>query len=165
MPDTNEVWYTISLDGDRGIYGRGGVRLAPGSQAKTVDKAIALFRQLREKFQPDLEAAMAPPKDWLWTEGVVRRLPFKVLVQHITSGESAEVPFPIERDFSGFDTTGRMLGEVLAENSGLVSWLAYDCTKEVEIDKVFWKTKLGVAAARVLLKAAVAEKLAEEEDF
>lgn len=164
MSEQNEVWFTVLLDGDR-PYGRGGIRLSPGVQERTVDKAIDLFRQLREKFRPDLEAAMAPPEGWPWTEVIVARLPVKLLMEYVSPEEAKQVAFPIQKEFSGYDSSGKTLGDVLSENPGLLSWLAYEAMKkEVDIDSQYPKMKLAVAGARVLVKMLVDEKL-KGEDF
>tara|TARA_Y100000310_G_scaffold211561_1_gene212288 strand:- start:1025 stop:1468 length:444 start_codon:yes stop_codon:yes gene_type:complete len=57
-----------------------------------------------------------------------------------------EVPFPVQKDFSGYDTSGKTCGEVYDENQGLGRWLAEKFTEYEEIPA----QKAAVCAMRKL---------------
>lgn len=144
------VDFRLSLDGDR-IYASGGVHLPVGVTDKTIKKAAALFRKVREEFQADLQEAMAPTEGWFWTDEVVHRLSFDDIVKLMTPDEARQVPFPIQKEFAGVDTTGKTLGQVLEMDAGLVSWYAIDTCQPDQRDKQPPARKRAIAAAHVLL--------------
>ena len=61
-----------------------------------------------------------------------------------------QIPFPVEKNFSGYDTTGKTCGEVYDENQGLAMWLAEKFTEYEQIPA----QKAAVCAARRLFDEA-----------
>ena len=57
-------------------------------------------------------------------EKVLSRVPADDLVEAMTDELARSVPFPIQKDFRGFDTTGLTVGQVEEQNRGLAKWLS-----------------------------------------
>ncbi len=145
------VYYNLSLDGDR-IYGTGGISLPIDATDEEVKRASELFRKVRSEFQTDLHEALAPTNDWFWTDEVIHRLSFDDITRLMTVEEAAQVPFPIQKNFSGVDTHGKTIGQIIEMDASLVTWLALELCPQDQYDKQPPARKRAIAAAHVLIK-------------
>ena len=60
-----------------------------------------------------------------WLNPALRLFDEAAIFQAIPLEVARRLPFPIQKDFSGYDTTGKTLQEVATENSGLAEWFAW----------------------------------------
>jgi hypothetical protein len=60
-----------------------------------------------------------------WLHPSLRLFPEDVIFNAMPLDVAHSIPFPIQKEFNGYDTTGKTVGQVAEENSGLLEWLAY----------------------------------------
>ena len=77
---------------------------------------VRTIESLVEKEEGDLSFWLNPAFRFFDEAAIYTAIPLEV---------ARQLPFPIQKDFSGYDTTGKTLQEVAIENFGLASWLAW----------------------------------------
>lgn len=127
-----------------------------GSTNRQVDWAENVIAGMVKTIEGLVEKEEGDVSFWL---NPTFRLFDEAAIYHAIPLEAARVlPFPIQKDFSGYDTTGKTLQEVATENSGLASWFAWKLED-------YENKKVQVAAMRKVLDNDSAEDARRRDEI